>query len=541
MADRRATIVMTARERHSLAEAAIEAIVARTAAPYRFVYLDVQSPDPLREKLSRRGGEWGLEVVRFDEPLWPQEARNRLAASIDTDYAVFIDNDVIVEHGWLDALVACADETGAGIVGPLYLLGDGRKPARIHMAGGKLTESTTPEGRVLAESHLLGDSDPAQVAHTVVRRPCDFVEYHCMLIRTSLIRDGTLLDPAIRCVHEHIDTALGVRQSGHAVYLEPSARVTYLGLADYALDDLAFYRERWSSDAAQSSIDAFCRKWNVVDDDRSFGGTRKFVMDHVAQVDPIRPSSLRRDDQRGFMGRDELRQTRSDLLDGATVRGYQRNELALIANAYHLAHILMDGGYRPCGRPFIAHLVGCASVLVRYGFRAETVAAGLLHAAYSHCPAHRDGAAAAVNAVCAVLGGRDSALERRVRAYSLREAEAAAATDRSVPHATLSVFDSELLAIATANELDMHLSGEIRYSGRTDVAGSRLLAQIGHACELLGVPGLEASLRSAQRDSTAVPSEFVTRVQASYRIGQDKRSAVPMVGNALAALRQGGA
>ena len=37
----RATIVMTARERHSLAEAAIESIVADTARPFRFIYLDV--------------------------------------------------------------------------------------------------------------------------------------------------------------------------------------------------------------------------------------------------------------------------------------------------------------------------------------------------------------------------------------------------------------------------------------------------------------------------------------------------------------------
>ena len=57
---------------------------------------------------------------------------------------------------------------------------------------------------------------------------------------------------------------------------------------------------------------------------------------------------------------------------------YRADELALIANAYHVAQVLMDGGYRPCGRPFINHLVGTASVLVHYGLRAETVASGLL-------------------------------------------------------------------------------------------------------------------------------------------------------------------
>ncbi len=536
--DPRVTIIMTARERHSLTEAAIDAVIAGTGSPYRFLYLDAQSPDWLREKLAGRAAEGGLQVVRFDAPLWPQQARQRVAASVDTEYVVFIDNDVIVENGWLDALVACADETGAGLVGPLYLLGDGRKPARIHMAGGKLTRSASPQGLVLDESHLLMDADPSQVAGTLVRQPCDFLEYHCMLVRSSLLRDGTLLDPAIHCVHEHIDTALGVRQRGYDVYLEPSARVTYLGLAEYMLDEIDFFRDRWSSAAAQSSIDAFCRKWNVVDDDRSFGGVRQFVVDHVAQVDPIRQSSRHRDDHRLPMRRDELKQTRSDLLDSAIERGYDRNELALIANAYHVAHLLMDGGYRPCGRPFIAHLVGCASVLVRFGFRSEVVAAGLLHAAYSHCPTHRDGPAGAVNAVCTLLGGQESAVERRVRAYTLREAGGRPGdVDVPAPRSGLSVFDAELVSIAAANEIDMHLSGEVRYSGRSDVGRSAILAQIGHVSEVLGVPGLEASLRRAQRDTDAAPPEFVTGMQASYRIGQDKRSAVPMMGNALAALR----
>ena len=40
-ADARVTIVMTARERHSLAESAIEAVVSQTPRPYRFIYVDV--------------------------------------------------------------------------------------------------------------------------------------------------------------------------------------------------------------------------------------------------------------------------------------------------------------------------------------------------------------------------------------------------------------------------------------------------------------------------------------------------------------------
>src|SRR5215472_16752016 len=118
------------------------------------------------------------------------------------------------------------------------------------------------------------------------------------------------------------------------------------------------------------------------------------------------------------MRREELRQTRSDLLDLAIERGYRAKDLATIADAYHLAHVLMAGGYRPCGRPFVNHLVGAASVLVRYDFRAETVAACLLHAAYTHSRPHPDGPEAAVKALAEMLGGEGSAVEKTVRAYT---------------------------------------------------------------------------------------------------------------------------
>src|SRR5215831_19644541 len=204
----RATIVMTARERHSLAATALESIVQHTARPYRLMYVDCASPEWLRDMLDARAAEWGLDVVRFDQPLWPQQARHRVIDRIASDYTVFIDNDVLVEPGWLEALVACADETGAGIVAPLYLWGDGVRPAKIHMAGGRIEQTEVPGGKVLREWHQLANADPNRVK--LERQPCDFAEYHCMLVRTELLRDGAVLDPTIRCVHEHVDTALSV-------------------------------------------------------------------------------------------------------------------------------------------------------------------------------------------------------------------------------------------------------------------------------------------------------------------------------------------
>jgi glycosyltransferase involved in cell wall biosynthesis len=527
---------MTVRERHALAAQAIESVVGHTTRPYRFIYVDVQSPDSLREWLAQRSSELGLEVVRFDEPLWPQEARRRIAGMIDTDYVVFIDNDVLVEDGWLESLVACADETGAGIVGPLYMMAGGALPALIHMAGGKLTETPTEGGRVLQPEHLLDHADPAKVADKLFRQPCDFVEYHCMMIRSELLRDGELLDPHILSVHEHIDTALSVRQCGYPIFVEPSAKVTYLAFAGYMLDELPLFRDRWSREAAEASIDAFCEKWGVVNDDRSFGILRQFVRGHAAQIDPIRTSGLARLDRLRTMRAEELKQTRSHLLDLAVERGYEPQEVAWLASCYQVALALTDGGYRPCGRPFINHLAGTASVLIRYDFRTEIVGAGLLHAAYTHCPPHQAGPRASADFVCAALGGKGNELEKRVRAYTKRASDRGALSLQHTSPGTISLADAEIIAIAAANEVDMHLSGEFRYSGRTDGIRPDVTEQIAQVCRVLGVDGLAETLLQAQRQPISVKPEFLTRIPFSYRVGPDKRSVVRMVGDAVSAL-----
>lgn len=237
------------------------------------------------------------------------------------------------------------------------------------------------------------------------------------------------------------------------------------------------------------------------------------------------------------MRREELRQTRSDLMDLAIERGYQPQELTLLANAYHLAHVLMNGGYRPCGRPFINHLVGTASALIRYDFSVETVTAGLLHSAYTHCPPHNGDPKTAADTVCAWLGGRDSALEKRVRAYTQRSSLWAKTQANSNPFENISIFDAEILAIAAANEVDMHLSGEYRYTNRTDAPAPQVMQAMLDTCRTLGASGLAETLRQTPHEQAPVQAQFVSRMTGSYRIGQDRQHTVSMVNNVLSILQ----
>jgi len=529
----RASIIMIARERHALTESALEYINRNTAQPYRLIYTDGQTPDWLWQRLEQRASEWGLELMRQHEPLWPQTLRNRVLDSITTDYVVLIDNDVLVSPGWLEKLIACADETNAGIVGPLYLWGDGVKPPLIHMAGGYLEKTTTAAGDILKQYHPYENAEYGKVVAELSRKECDNVEFHCMLIRTSVLKQMGGFDESILNVHEHVDTCLAAKKLGWTTYIEPAAQVNFLHFAPYRLGDIAMLRWRWADASTETSIKAFCNKWHVLNHPDTFDNMRHFVSNVLSGgIDPIGRFVPGVRDYNMPMRREELQQTRSGMLDMAAEQGYSPQELAILSNGYRLAQSVTDGGYRPCGRPFVNHLVGVASVLIRYGFKIDLVLTGLLHTFYSHGPSHPDGADAAVEAVSTLLGGTDSAVEKRVRSYTLRNGNFTEFLTKPMPE--LLISEAEIFMLAAAISIEINLSGEIRYSSRSDALSAEFNHVLAQACDLLGVSGLSATFNQIDR-SASVPAELNTKLNQSYRLLSDKKNAVSMSNNLLTA------
>jgi GT2 family glycosyltransferase len=522
------TVVIACRERHSLTEDVIDALVRTIRMPARLLYLDVCTPEWLRARINARAAEWGLEVIRFDDPLWPSQARRRVAGLIDTKYAVFMDNDVHVLPGWLDRLVECAEETGAGIVGPLYLWGENEHADRIHMGGGELKSTPEAGGIVLNEQHRFLGKKVDEV--DLKREPCDFVEFHCMLMRRDVYKAPDIFNEKIVCVHEHIHAALTCRELGYGIYMEPSARVIYLAFVPYALSELELFRWRWSLEAGNSSIRAFAKRWGVIDDARSFG-VRSFLVRHRAQTDPIRPSLQDASRSKKPMHEGDLKHTITGLLELAHSRGYGTDDLAQIKKAHWIALVLSNGGYRACGRPFINHLIGTAGVLVHFGFEIRLVVGGLLHAAYTHAPRMRGGAQETVDTVARWLGGADTRTERMVRSYTARSSRwtQLSALDNWADVATTD--DIDVAVIAMANLVDMRLSGEIRATGRANDDEVAVLAKADKICAVIGVPGLAASLDGDAKG--ARPEIFAddTRPKASFRLEGSKM--VPMVNPAF--------
>ena len=100
------------------------------------IYVDGKSPKRIASYLAEMAEAGKIRLLRKERFLTPNQARNIGVSEAMTEYVVFVDNDVVFTEGWLDALVDCADETGADIVAPLTCQG---LPfhTEIHHAGGQ--------------------------------------------------------------------------------------------------------------------------------------------------------------------------------------------------------------------------------------------------------------------------------------------------------------------------------------------------------------------------------------------------------------------
>jgi GT2 family glycosyltransferase len=255
------TIVVAPRERFSFTKESLESIYEHTPDGVRLIYIDGASPESTQAYLAAQSKARGFVHVRSPRYLSPNEARNVGLHHVRTPFVVFVDNDVIVESYWLQHLLACAVETGAAIVGPLYQINiNGR--VSIHMAGGEAHITEQDGKRICLEAHREVDA-PIAAAESMVRCECELAEFHTMLVRMSLFEKIGFLDEALLSLNEHVDLCMTAREIGERVYFEPKSIVTYVPATQLRISDLRYFMLRWSEHWNRSTSLHFNAKWKL--------------------------------------------------------------------------------------------------------------------------------------------------------------------------------------------------------------------------------------------------------------------------------------
>lgn len=513
------TVVISPREGYFLSERSLLSVLGDDEIPFELLYIDIASPPSIARAIQAHAKERGFKVLRHDRWIAPSAARKRAFAEVRTKYAACIDNDILVEPGCLRKLVACAEETGAALVCPLYVEAGGGRPPTIHMAGGRFFWSEEANARLIAEGHLLSGA-PVSEAAGLARMKVDYTEYHYVLGRMELLGRPEAVSDDILLIHEHLDLALYAREHGLEVFLEPSARATYVAFESRPLQDIAFFRRRWDVEACHQSLHAFARKRLTSGNGFMIDAMLAYPAMRLREVELRHPRSAG-EDLAEPMAAAELAQTRSALREQALSRGYSSEEVLALERIADFATLLFDGLYRPDGRPFLNHAIGTASALVRYELDMDIVRAGLLRAAYIHRPEWI--AEAEVSSTLAAIPAVGRLIRGQPQARAILSADDA---DLS----SFNVVGASVACILAANNVEMRLSGEYSATGRPADLTPAALDRIDEVLSPFGVDGLARSARLPPGEGDAWPLMGAGVRHTSFRLDARNRRLLPISG-----------
>ena len=214
-------------------------------------------------------------------------------------------------------------------------------------------------------------------------------------------------------------------------------------------------------------------------------------------------------------------QTNLQLYAQLTELGCSDEQLIIVRNAYKLAMRLFTSRFRANDKPFLAHLVGTASILARHGAPLPVVAAGLLHAAYLQGE-FGDGQIGITNTrrrkVRQAVGEEVEKLIAEYTCFAWNHQAIIAMRDGLD---TLSPKQRALVLIRLANDLEDRLDLGMLYSGKQDRANQSQRDEVhplATIADQLGHSELAQHLAAvyAEQDATSVPDVLRTDHTVSY-------------------------
>lgn len=242
-----ATILVPVHDGWHLTLACLEAIrAAPTQVSHEIIVLDDHSTDGTYEHLRLRDD---IKLLRNPRNLGYLRSCNEGARHAAGRFLVLLNNDTLVEPGWLDELVGTFDSVPeAGLVGAKLVYPDGR----LQEAGGILWHD--------GSGWNYGRGDDPDRPDYCYRRDVDYCSAACIALPTALWRSlGGFDERYAPAYYEDSDLAMRVRAAGRRVIYQPLARVVHAEGSSHGTDESRGLKARQVVNQRQ-----FQQRWNGI-------------------------------------------------------------------------------------------------------------------------------------------------------------------------------------------------------------------------------------------------------------------------------------
>ncbi len=229
----------------ALTRQCLESIFENTEAPHEICVVNQASTDGTKEYLDGLGDK--IDTVHLPKNVGFIHGNNLVMERYPNQDIVLLNNDTLVEKGWLGALVNRAYSlTKIGIVGAKLLYPDGR----LQEAGGEIFRDGS--GRNIGKN-----DDPDRHIYNVYR-DVDYCSGACLFIKRMVLNRVGYLDEIFSPAYwEDTDLCFRARKDGWRVVYEPDARVVHLEGATAGMPS----RRSLSQSLQQRNKPKFMARW----------------------------------------------------------------------------------------------------------------------------------------------------------------------------------------------------------------------------------------------------------------------------------------
>jgi glycosyltransferase involved in cell wall biosynthesis len=257
------TIGFSPREQFSLAAESLQRIFDYTCIPFNLIVVDCNTPKVYWQQIEQvLKGRSNVKIIHANDYLMPNQSKNLVIQEAKDDFLCFIENDVLVEEGWLSQLIAACEEHPADVAIPRIIEGPvGETKVHWDPGLGQIRSVQTTNGVKWEILPPTGDLQLDQGSH---RRTIQLSgEAHCQLYRRSVFDKVVPFDDQVTYL-DWIDSSLALYNAKISVVFEPKSVVHFSHPYPPRVDDLDYFFRRWDLKQAVNELDRIEKKWNLV-------------------------------------------------------------------------------------------------------------------------------------------------------------------------------------------------------------------------------------------------------------------------------------